>query len=122
MRRSSGWRRSTRGSREWWNAGSLPDSPKWKPPKRWVCPAGRPRGNGRWPGDGSIRSWVVTPAEPGRSAAMRAVVEVLELPLEARAGALAARLPDGAERAEAERLLRACERAAEGSLLDVPAA
>jgi serine/threonine-protein kinase len=65
---------------------------------------------------------VVTPPEAHRPAALRAVAEALELPPAHRADALNDRLTTPGERAEAERLLHACERAAEGSLLDAPAA
>jgi TolB-like protein/tetratricopeptide (TPR) repeat protein len=53
---------------------------------------------------------------------MRAVAEALDLAPVARAEWLAVRLADRAEREAAERLLRACERAAESPVLDTPAA
>lgn len=63
----------------------------------------------------------MTSPEHGMPATMRAVAEALGLPQDARAGFIAARFADQAERSEAVRLLRACERAAEGSVLDTPA-
>jgi tetratricopeptide (TPR) repeat protein len=63
----------------------------------------------------------VTSAEQERSL-LRAVAEVMGLEPVERAEALVARFPDPARRAAAERLLRACERAAEHSLFSAPAA
>jgi tetratricopeptide (TPR) repeat protein len=48
-------------------------------------------------------------------------MEALDLPHEARAACLAACCQDTAQRSEAERLLRACERAATSAVLDSPA-
>jgi serine/threonine-protein kinase len=47
------------------------------------------------------------------------VTEALELPEDAREAFLAARCPDPGQRAEADGLLRACEAAAESSILDL---
>ena len=64
----------------------------------------------------------MTPAEPGWSALKAVVAEALELPADARESHLEARCPDPAQRAEAARLLRACERAAASPVLDQTAA
>jgi serine/threonine-protein kinase len=49
------------------------------------------------------------------------VAQALELPVEERAACLAALCPDSAQRSLAERLLRACERAATSPIFDAPA-
>jgi serine/threonine-protein kinase len=53
---------------------------------------------------------------------LRAVAEALDLPPESRAEWVAGRFADPARRAAAEKLLRACEQAAESPVLDTPAA
>ena len=53
---------------------------------------------------------------------MRAVAEALDLPRSERAKWLATRLPDETARAEAEKLLLACERAESSPVLGMPAA
>jgi eukaryotic-like serine/threonine-protein kinase len=64
----------------------------------------------------------VTSADPDWSAVKRVVAEALELPAETRDAHLDAECPDPAQRAEAARLLRWCERAAASPVLDLPAA
>ncbi|HEY7436466.1 MAG TPA: protein kinase [Methylomirabilota bacterium] len=60
-------------------------------------------------------------AEPGWPALKRVVAEALDLPSDARDAHLAAKFPDPAQRAQATRLLRACELAAASPVLDLPA-
>lgn len=60
-------------------------------------------------------------ADRRRSVTMDAVVEALDLPPDDRAAFLERRFPDQASRVEAERLLRACDRAVQGSIFDTPA-
>ncbi|HUP36101.1 MAG TPA: protein kinase [Candidatus Limnocylindria bacterium] len=64
----------------------------------------------------------MTPAEPGLPALLSVVAEALDLPSDARAAHLDASCPDPAQRAEAGRLLRACEKAAASPIFDLGAA
>jgi hypothetical protein len=63
----------------------------------------------------------VKPAESGWSDVTRAVAEALDLPVDARSASLATSCPEPGQRAEAERLLRACEQAAASAVFDSPA-
>jgi tetratricopeptide (TPR) repeat protein len=63
----------------------------------------------------------VKPVEPGFLAVAQAVREALDLPVGARAGCLAVRCPDHAQRSAAEQLLRACHEAEASPVLDGPA-
>lgn len=62
------------------------------------------------------------PAESGWPALKSVVADALELPADARDAHLDAECPNPAQRAEALRLLRACEQAAASPVLDLPAA
>ncbi|HET6342957.1 MAG TPA: serine/threonine-protein kinase, partial [Gemmatimonadota bacterium] len=64
----------------------------------------------------------MTPVEQSWLALKRVVTEALEIPAGARDAFLDARFPDPAQRADATRLLRACEQAAASPVLDLPAA
>lgn len=64
----------------------------------------------------------MTPPEPGWSALKTVVAEALDLPGDVRDAYIERRCPDPTERAEATRLLRACEHAATIPVFDTPAA
>jgi len=63
----------------------------------------------------------VTPTDEGWEALKLAVEDALELPIEARAAHFDALFRDAARRAEATRLLNACERAAGSPIFELPA-
>ena len=64
----------------------------------------------------------MNPAEPGWADVKDAVADALDLPTESRAEFLDSRCPDPRLRAEVDRLLEACDRAAASPVLDTPAA
>lgn len=64
----------------------------------------------------------MTPPEPGWTGLKRIVGAALEQPPEDRAAYVASHCADPARRAEVLRLLRACERAADSPIFDLPAA